>query len=656
MFKSGYKMFKKTMGVIVGFLCIQASSATTQSYLDSVRYVLNTTKNNTEKLSCLYTLSFEYGFIEPAKGINYGKQCLDLATRENDLHYQLNAYNGIANAYETLANFDSAKYFHSKSYEIARKMNVPAQIALTLFNVGLCYKQLGDYKNALNSYLTASRLLEHEKSYNPRIHFYIGEIYMRMGDFKQAEYQSRLGIKKCLEFKHDYIIYNLYINLAKCHQHYGRSDSAIFVLNNTLEGLLKHTDQISLSSCFNALGEIYVAQKEYEKAYPYFSKELLIHQQLKNDNGQYLSYLNLAYCAAFSKNKNIPVISNLLQQAEIKLPLVKKNNDILIESYYKTGEIFELIHKADQALRYYKLYFSLRDSILNKEKHRQIFELQTKYETEKKEQQINTLQKNNLIHRLEIQTKNDEIKKRNILIALGLLSFFMLSFLVHFAIQKQKLKATLEKERAIKHTEEKERQRIAKDIHDDLGSGLSKINVLSELILRNKSLNKDISVNAEAIAETSKNLVINMRDLIWALDSENVTLSGLASRIREYSSDYLEDFSAELKLKTEDNIPNSAISKECHREILMTVKESLNNIVKHSQASIIEIETKIMHDLFAISVKDNGIGIPLSPSSGNGLKNMKTRIESIGGEFSVNCEVKGTLIELRIPLENLHKV
>lgn len=656
MFKLGHLMFKKIAVVIVGVLCLQIALATTPSYLDSVNKVLNTTKNNTEKLTCLYTLSFEYGFIDPAKGISYGKQCLNLAVKENNLHYQLNAYNGIANAYETLANFDSAKYFHAKSHAIAKKMNVPAQMALTLFNVGLCYKQLGDYKNALNSYLTAYKLLEREKSYNPRIHFYIGEIYMRMGDFKQAEYQSRLGIRKCMEFKHDYIIYNLYVNLAKCHQHAGKLDSAIFVLNNALLGLQKHTDQISLSSCLNALGEIYVVTKEYEKAFQYFSKELLIHQQLKNDNGQYLSYLNLAYSAAFQKNKNVPAISKLLQQAENKLPLVKKNNDILLESYYKTGKIYEALRTPDKALYYYKLYYALHDSILNKEKHRQIFELQTKYETEKKEQQINSLQKNNLINRLEIQAKNDEIKKRNILIVLGLFSFFMLSFLVHFAIQKQKLKAILEKERAIKQTEEKERQRIAKDIHDDLGSGLSKINVLSELIIRNKPLDTVISVNAEAISETSKNLVINMRDLIWALDSENVTLSGLVSRIREYSSDYLEDFSAELKLKAEENLPNVAITKESHREILMTLKESLNNIVKHSQATIIEIETKIAHDLFAISVKDNGIGIPVIPSSGNGLKNMKSRIESIGGEFNISHQAKGTLIELRIPVENLLKV
>lgn len=213
---------------------------TTKAYLDSVERRLASAPNQLEKLNCLYTLSFEYGFINPRIGINYGKECLKLAIKENNLLYQLNAFNGIANGYETMANFDSARYFHEQSHEIAKRMKVPAKIALAIFNIAICYKQLGDYKNALNQYLLAYKILEKEPSYNPRIHFYIGEMYMRMGNYKDAEYHSRLGIEKCILFNHDYVIHNLYINLAKCLQFRGKLDSAEVTLVNTLKKLKKY--------------------------------------------------------------------------------------------------------------------------------------------------------------------------------------------------------------------------------------------------------------------------------------------------------------------------------------------------------------------------------------------------------------------------------
>ncbi|HRD38396.1 MAG TPA: hypothetical protein PLC65_07180, partial [Bacteroidia bacterium] len=128
----------KLIGVFFVFIAIH-TQATTRQYLDSLLKALDTTKEPVARLNCLYTLSFEYWFIDPPSGIRYGWQCLDLANREGNLQYQLNAYNGIANSYETLAKYDSACHFHTLSYQIAKKMGVPQKMALTLFNVGLCY-------------------------------------------------------------------------------------------------------------------------------------------------------------------------------------------------------------------------------------------------------------------------------------------------------------------------------------------------------------------------------------------------------------------------------------------------------------------------------------------------------------------------------------
>lgn len=648
-------MFKQTYYILFFLLTVWFKSySTTPAYLDSTAKSLKSVTNSKEKLNTLYILSYEYGLINPQKGIEYGEQCLELAKKENNLLFQLNGYNGIANAYETLADFEKAKTYHYQSYEIAKKMNEPARMALTLFNVGLCEKQLGNYKSALKIYLRSYTILQKEKSYNPRIHFYLGEIYIRLNDYNQGEFHSRLGVKKCVEFNHDYIIYNLKINLSKCLYHKGQKDSAFVLLENTLQGLKKHTDNISIALCNNAFAELYLQEKNYQKSLKYYSDELLIQKELKNSNGIYLATLNKAFTLAKLSISNKVEIENYLNENEKLFPLIYKNCDVLFEVYSKTSEIYEIINQPTLALNQYKKLLVIKDSLLNKEKQQEIIEFQTKFEAEKKEQEIFTLKQHELINSMEIAVKTNEVKIRNILIIMSFIGLTLLIILSLFIFQKQKNKAKHEKNKAIQKAEENERLRMAKDIHDDLGSGLSKINFLSELISQNVKEDSQIKENANSISETTKNLVVNMRDLIWALTPGNMTLSGLIARIREYSSDYLEEFSIELKITDTQNIPDTNITKESYRAIIMILKESLNNIVKHSKANLVIIDIDLQEESLSILIKDNGISILNNCKMGNGLKNMENRCQSIGGIFLIQSDKEnGTQIKLQFELSKI---
>ncbi len=645
---------KKIIILLIFFAFLNTVEATTQAYMDSVQKVLISTANNAEKLNCLYILSFEYGLSNPQKGMDYGRQCLKLAGQENNLQYQLYAYIGIANAWETLANYDSALFYHSMSYLIAQKMSPPPKMAFILINIGLCYKQLGYYKLALNNYLTAYRLIEHDSTYNPRIHFYLGEIYIRMENFKEAENHSRLGISKCMEFNHESIGYNMYINLAKCLIYRNQSDSALKILNHALYGLKKNIDEWSIGICYNALAQAYKKKKEFKKAFENYTQELFQHQKTKNESGMLLAYVNLAYSSAQIIPVDKPLVRKYLQQFEEMLLRIKQNKDILLEAFQKAGEMFEVMDNPKKATEYYKRYYSLHDSLLDKEKYLELQEMQIKYETEKMEQKIKSFEQKSLISMLTLKVQAEEIKKRNILIILSLLLFITVGLLLYLNLHKQKLKAAFEKKLAIKATEERERLRISKDIHDDLGSGLSKINFLSEMIIREKSSGDHTSEYVGSIAETSKELIFNMRDMIWALTPENITLSGLVARIREYSTDYLEDLSIELYIKVNNEIPDFFITQESHREILMVIKESLNNIVKHSFASRVEIELNICNNQITVKINDDGIGTSSENLLGNGIKNMKSRIQSIGGQFQLNAgSPKGTSVEISVPVENI---
>ncbi len=637
----------------IAFVCLSFyTKATKPEYLDSVLQRLRTTTNIKDQLNCLYTLSYEYGLINPPLGIYYGNRCLELAIKHNDLVFQLNANNGIANAYETLNNYDSAKFYHQRSYEIARIAKKPRHIALTLTNVALCNKQLAQYDNALNQYLLAYKFFEKESTYNPRIHFYISEIYMHLGDFSKAEFHTQIGIKRSIEYNYDDVTKYLLINHARWLQHIGNIDSAEHVLNKVREDLVGHYDVVCLCLCLHTLGNLYSLKKDYTKAYNCFVTELGFQQKLSNTTGIYLANIEIAYSLALINPQNKQLVNTHINKALNFISKIKSNIDILIPSIQKIARVYEALNEHKQALSYNNRYIHLKDSILTKEKQAQLMDIQTKYETNKKELEIIHLKQSNQINALELRAQQYEVQKRNILIASVLLGLLLMVIIFYTLHQKQNIKKQLEKQLAITQTEEKERQRISKDLHDELGSGLSKINFLSELLVQDKNQSTQSIQTAKTITETARQLISNMRDLIWVLQPDNNQIQELLIRIREYASDYLDDFCEDVTFDFPAQVDHINIIKEANHDILMIVKECLNNIVKHSKATQVLLSIKMMNQSLTITIQDNGIGMDVTkPKNGNGLRNLVARIQALGGKQEVKSTVNiGTTFIFDIPL------
>lgn len=628
------------------------ANATKPEYLDSIHQRLKVTTDIKDQLNCLYTLSYEYGLINPPMGIYYGNKCLELAIKHNNLVFQLNANNGIANAYETLNNYDSAKFYHQRSYEIAKLTNKPRYVALTLTNIALCYKQLAQYDKALDEYLLAYKLFEKETTYNPRIHFYISEIYMHLGDYNKAELHTQIGIKRAVKFNYDDVTKYLQINHAKYLQHIGYIDSAECVLNKVREDLVGHYDVVCLCLCLHTLGNLYSIKEDYTKAYNCFVTELGFQQKLNNITGMYLANLDIAYNLTFIKPLNKQLVNTHINTSLDLMPKIKQNIDILIPSTQKIAQIYEALNNTEQALFYNKRYIHLKDSILTNEKQAQLIDIQTKYETNKKELEIIYLKQSNQINALELRAQQYEVQKRNILIISVLLGVLLMVIIFYTLHQKQNIKKVLEKQIAIKQTEERERQRISKDLHDELGSGLSKINFLSELLIQDKNQSTQGIQTAKTITETARQLITNMRDLIWVLQPDNNQLQELLIRIREYASDYLEDFCEDVSFDFPTQIENMSIVKEANHDILMIVKECLNNIVKHSKATQVLLSIKIINQGLIITIQDNGVGMEVTKhKNGNGLRNLTTRIQALGGKHEVKSTINaGTTFIFDIPL------
>lgn len=212
------------------------------------------------------------------------------------------------------------------------------------------------------------------------------------------------------------------------------------------------------------------------------------------------------------------------------------------------------------------------------------------------------------------------------------ISYLVVRYYIRLRIKERTLE--LEKQQALYM----ERLRISKDVHDDLGSGLSKISLIADIAQKKTAGDLRLGNDIRNISAVSKELVENMRDLIWVLNPENTTLEQLVSRLREYCADYLENIPVDLQLDFPAHVPDLRINREVQRNIFLTVKEAINNCIKHADACEIKVRLTLNNGALSIAITDNGNGFDSAhlKGSGNGLRNMRQRIESIGGSFTLS--------------------
>lgn len=217
---------------------------------------------------------------------------------------------------------------------------------------------------------------------------------------------------------------------------------------------------------------------------------------------------------------------------------------------------------------------------------------------------------------------------------------------LYYRRKLEKQKTLLEKQQAV----EKERTRIATDMHDDLGAGLSKIKFLSETIGIKKQQQEPIEEDIGKIREYSHDMIDKMGEIVWALNQKNDSLSDLLSYTRAYASEYLSENGIQYSFHEPEQYRSRSVSGEFRRNIYLTVKEALHNIVKHAQATRVCI-TFITDGELYINIHDNGTGFDennIRPFS-NGLANMKKRMEDLGGSCRIIHDC-GTIVLITVPL------
>ncbi len=196
---------------------------------------------------------------------------------------------------------------------------------------------------------------------------------------------------------------------------------------------------------------------------------------------------------------------------------------------------------------------------------------------------------------------------------------------------------------------ERERARISQDMHDDVGASLTRISMMSDLVKTRTDVGSGARQWLGKISDSSRGLMEEMNQIIWALNPKNDNLEGLVAYVRRFAFEYLEPTAVSCVFDLPEEIPDRALSVEVRRNVYLVAREAIHNVVKHAGATNVWINLEMNEHGFRIRIKDDGSGFDTGKIEfpGNGLVNMKKRMNDIGGELHINSK-KGEGTEITV--------
>jgi signal transduction histidine kinase len=235
--------------------------------------------------------------------------------------------------------------------------------------------------------------------------------------------------------------------------------------------------------------------------------------------------------------------------------------------------------------------------------------------------------------------------------ALTLVIGALVAGVLYLTRRKMKLQLDfLDRARAL----ELERTRIARDIHDDLGSNLTQIALLSELAQTDLEQPAQARSHLKQIFTTARAVARQLDEIVWAITPANDTLEQFAGYVCKYAQDNLRVAGIRCRLEVPETVPEYAMSSAERHDLFLAAKEALHNVVKHARADEVWLRLKVQNGALILVIEDNGKGISESAASvitGHGLANMRNRLKYVGGTFEQKSEVGlGTTVRLVLPL------
>jgi len=584
---------------------------------------------------------------KPDSAIILYNSIINFSINKKNLLYVAKAYNYKGIVYSDLGKYDSAIANYNKSKAIFKSIHNEIGVAANLINIGNTFQFKGNYLSGIVYYIKGISIYEKVKDkYRLSISYgNLASIYDAIGQDADAKNNLLKSIEYAEQIKDSVQLVHNYYNLFSLYCDAKKVDSAAVFLKKAKGYLGKNHDPYLRHLVNYGDARYFVETGNYKQAETKSKQALFFVAQTKDPyySAQTHALLGKIYLklAAYKK-----ALSETLKALEIATN--SNNIDNLVKIDGQLSDIYEKTNQPKKALYYKKMEFKYKDRILNEKRQKNINRLQIKFETAIKDKAI-------IKQQLLLEKKQTQF---NYMIGVVLFSLISALLIWFSFLQRQKRKnqeiATLKREHQIKSLEllieggEKERMRIAKELHDGVNGDLSSIKYKLSSIqqMNNKIIDEVVAMidkSCKQVRSISHNLV-------------PPSLEGFS--LIEATENFCQNNNATYKptISFHQIGTASCFQKKEEINIFRIIQELVNNSIKHADATEIDVQISCRNNTMLITIEDNGKGFDINNTKGNGigLQNVQSRADYLQATIDVISNNKGTSYTIEIDKDKLN--
>lgn len=613
----------------VTFFAIAAQSQSLN--VDSLRNELKIAKEDTNKVILYRMLAGIVGNSNPVEAVEYGKSGLKLGKQLKWEKGVAGCYLNVAAAFGFKGQLDSAMLYIDSAIVSSKIVGDPTRLALVYLNRADYYMQLRNFKQSLINCDSAWRYAElaNNNDRRARILQTMGAIYFYQSKYKEGrEYNERAGkLYKELGNKKMYAI--TIANIGNILTRASEYAAGIENYQKAIELANEAGDRVNLAMYYGNISSNYIRQEQYEQALENVQRAMRYAIEQENEKQIAIAFSILGEIYLKQKKYTASIEAALrayngFQKNEL-LEEQQTVSEILAEAYSLSGN-----HK--EAYKYLSKSKQLSDTLATQKYDEDIAAMQTSFNVEEKNNQIALLSKDN-----ELQ----EFRQRILLysfLSLAALAIVGIVLLINRNRLRQRMK------------EMELRQSIAADLHDEVGSSLSSIYMLSEMAGASETSASSQKEMLHKVTNYSKETMDKMGDIVWMIKQNTEDGKDLQERMQRFlyemcsSKNISNHFDGEL-------LQTLKLSTGQKKALYLIFKEAVNNALKYASPENIHVSISKQQNMVELKIVDDGNGFDVvSDKKGNGLANMQNRAKELGGKTEVISSAEGTTVICALPV------
>lgn len=626
---------------------------------DSLRLVLTVMKDDTTKVLKYYEYGDLFSDNVPDTATLYYNKGKALAEKL-DFKKGIGAY---ASHYIVILNnrgeYGEALQLAKEALTIFKALDDKKELSTAYLNVGSEWQYLSDFQLAAENYLEAKKLAEETGDLRTQrtANNNLAGIFLNLQQYQKGKEYAEASLAIAKKIKSDYATASSLYNIATAETYLKQYDTALVHYREVEEIGKRINDYMFILDGWLGAAGAYSGLKKYTEAEENYNQVVVLSREKKAVEYELYAYMGLAEMLL---NTGRYHMANAPIKAGITIAQKNEAKYELKDLYYKASSMEEKAGKPSEALVYWKKFQLLNDSIINEKNKSDINLIEAKYESEKKQNLIRQLESEKQIHQLAIRQKNilNYVLAGSAVALLFIIILTYRNYRNRQKLQQQRINE-LETEKQLAATEavlkgeERERSRLAKDLHDGLGGMLSGIKYSFQTMKGNLVMTSENQEAFERSMDMLDSSIKEMRRVAHNMMPEALVRFGLDTALKDFCNDINQ--SGVLKVNYQSmGLENAAIDQTTAIAIYRIVQELVNNIIKHAGANRAIVQVSRIEHALSLTVEDDGKGFDtgiLKRVKGIGWDNIQNRVDFLKGKLDIqSAHEKGTSVLIELSL------